>query len=196
VIRFLAASGFQGDFNPFNLLSNYITAAGRVRTFISEERFGSWGGNHDEVAPLVGMALASSGDVFAAQLIRQGILRLNQWQPFWWKCYSYVCAQNLKFLLASGGIPDEVRQRELRILNSLPLPSSSLDRAMRFSAANLLGQEMSRDELVDAQEEDGGWPSSFELLVPSQMDGSSGGAQADSHRLMTTALSTLALLRY
>ena len=106
VVRFLAAMRALDGLDPEGFLSNYITPSGRVHTFLSSDSFGSWGREHDEVASLVGIALLSCGELGLAERVRQGVLNATSWKPFWWRCYSYVCAQSLEFLSLGGGIPD------------------------------------------------------------------------------------------
>lgn len=187
VIRFLAAAGALEGVAPEVLLTPYITSAGRVRTF-SSTRFGTWAEEHDEVAPLAGMALLASGSHTRAERIRETVVKATQWRPFWWRCRSYVCARNLEFLSLSGGIPREIREREAATLASLPPPASAFDLAHRRLAAACLELDGSGGELFDAQQADGGWPPSAELLVPSHNDGSWDAPQADHRRVMTTAI--------
>src|SRR5688572_790490 len=56
VIRFLAREGLN-EVSASALLGRYVTPTGTVRTFASADRFGSWAMEHDEVAPLAGLAL-------------------------------------------------------------------------------------------------------------------------------------------
>jgi len=196
VIRFLSAMGAMEGIDSANLLSNYLTHSGRVRTFPSSDHFGSWGQEHDEVAPLAGMALFSSGELNLAEKLRQGVLNRASWKPFWWRCYSYVCAQSLEFLSLSGGIPNEIKKREASILACLShSPSSAFDLAQRLSATVYLDGDMQCCALLDAQEKDGGWPPSSELLLHGQRDEFGGEPNADERRLMSTAMSMLALLK-
>lgn len=196
VIRFLSSMGVMEGVDSVSLLNTYVTHSGRVFTFPSSDRFGSWGQEHDEVAPLAGMALLSSGEFDLAEKLRQGVVNRANWKPFWWRCYSYVCAQSLEFLALSGGIPDEIKKRETATLACLPLShSSTFDLAQRLSASAYLEGDLQCSTLLDAQEKDGGWLPSFELLVPGQRDGFSGDPKADEKRLMSTAMSVLALLK-
>lgn len=196
VIRFLSAVDAMEGLDAADILSTYITHSGRVHTFPAMGHFGSWGREHDEVAPLVGMALLATGNFAVAESVRQGVLNRSNWMPFWWHCYSYLCAQSLEFLALGGGIPDEIKMREAAILASLsPIPSSIFDLAQRLSATSSIDGDVPCDALFEAQEKDGGWPPSFELLVPSQQDEFSGDPVADDRRLMSTAMSILALLK-
>jgi hypothetical protein len=187
VIRFLAAADALDGVDSAALLSPYITPAGRVRTF-SSPRFGSWSEEHDEVAPIAGMALLASGEQTLAERIRRSIVSRTRWRPFWWRCSSYVCARTLEFLSLSGGIPEEIREREAAALASLPPHTSAFDLAHRLIASTHLSYAGPHGELLEAQQPDGGWPQSSELLVPGQVDGSSGDPYADDRRIMTTAM--------
>lgn len=196
VIRFLSSMGAMDGIDSAKLLNTYIKNSGRVHTFPSSDRFGSWGREHDEVAPLAGMALLSSGEVGLAEKIRQSVLKRVSWKPFWWRCYSYVCAQSLEFLSLSGGIPDEIKKREAAALACLsPSPASVFDLAQRLSAMASLDENLKSCTLLDVQEKDGGWPSSSELLVPGQGNGFGGEPKADERRLMSTAMTLLTILK-
>ena len=195
VIRFLAAMDELDNIDAAELLDPYVTpTSGRVRTFYSAERFGSWGWEHDEVAPIAGMALMAAGEHALATRIRHGVLNAPSWKSFWWRCASYVGAQNLAFLNLSGGIPDQIRNREVKCIDDWPTASSTIDLAQRISAALSLGLPAKDiDRLTEAQENDGGWPTSKEMLVPRQRNGSGGEAVADDRRLMSTAAAVLSL---
>src|ERR1019366_2121738 len=54
VIRFLAQLGAIDGVSAASVLAPYLSSNGRVRTFNSVDRFGSWAMEHDEVAPLAG----------------------------------------------------------------------------------------------------------------------------------------------
>lgn len=196
VLRFLSAIDAIDGLDSASLLSTYVTHSGRVHTFPSSDFFGSWGQEHDEVAALVGIALLSAGVFGLAERVRHGVLSRARWKPFWWRCYSYVCAQSLEFLSLGGGIPDEVMKRESATMACLsPSPSSAFDLAQRLSATTYLSGNLPWGALLEAQEKDGGWPLSYELLVYDQRDEFSGVPKADDRRLMSTAMSMLALLK-
>jgi hypothetical protein len=169
VIRFLAAIDALDRGDAARLLAPHVSASGRVRTFKHVERFGRWADEHDEVAPLAGMALLEAGDSGLAALIRQSVLAAPTWKPFWWHCPAYVCAKNLEFLSLCGGIPINVGNRASAVLDALPSPSSALDTAQRLATEAILAKRTQNEApLIDLQHADGGWPPSFELLVPSQ----------------------------
>lgn len=197
VIRFLSSADAMGKIDSESLLGDYISYQGRVRTFSSQIPFGSWAEEHDEVAPVTGIALHSAGRASRFAPIRECILKSNGWQPFWWKCYSYVCAQSLEFLFLSGGIPDKIKKRETEILKNLPAePSSVFDLAQRLSCSYYLGGGLQYDTLLRMQKPDGSWDSSGELFVPSQITGLKSEPKEDDRRLMSTAMSILTLIKY
>jgi hypothetical protein len=193
VIRFLASVDGLDGINVAGLLSRFITVNGRVKTFETEERHGRWASEHDEVAPLVGIALHASGEQDLAQRVRENTIRAANWQSFWWHCYSYGCAQNLEFLMLGGGVTDEVHRRETTRLAQLGSPSSAFDHANRVIALHNLRANPNLNELIAMQCEDGGWLPSSELLVPHQRHQINGTPRSDDRRLMTTAMVTLAI---
>jgi hypothetical protein len=185
------------------MLSPYVTPTGRVRTFASVDRFGSWAMEHDEVAPLAGLALLAAREPGQVAGIRSAVLDVwmeRGWQPFWWQGRAYVCAQSLEFLDLSGGIPDYVSENERRSLSKLPIPTTAFDAAHRLATAYRL--KAARDALhmtnilIDLQQSDGGWPPSSVLLVPDQRDPANSTLQRDDRRLLTTAVSVVALTRW
>lgn len=200
VIRFLFEAGAIEGIDPGNLLSLYITNSGGVRTFSSVERFGSWGEEHDEVAPLAGIALYLCGEFDLAGQIRNNILKKENWTSFWWNNYSYVCAQNLDFLSISGSIPDIIKEREKLKLNELPdSDSSAFVKAQRLLCETHMNKDSAKDffnVLLDMQNIDGSWPASAELLVPDQKTAKSLTAYPDNNQVMSTAVSLISLLKY
>src|SRR4051812_35139044 len=86
VIRFLARLGRLSGVSASAMLSRYIMPTGRVRTFPSVDRFGSWAMEHDEVAPLAGLALLAAKEPGQVAAIRSAILETwmgRGWQSFW-----------------------------------------------------------------------------------------------------------------
>jgi hypothetical protein len=187
-IRFLASIDHLEGLDVAGLLGKYVTNIGRVKTFVTEERYGRWAMEHDEVAPLVGTALLESGEEELAKRIRESVVHTANWQSFWWNCY-------LEFLSLSGGVPYQVLMRETSRLDQLGPPSSSFDRANRTIALANLGARPSPNELAAMQCEDGGWPSSVELLVPHQRENFNGTPSGDDRRLMTTSMASLAIAK-
>src|SRR6185295_3044416 len=117
VLRFLAQLGILDGISAKVMLSPYVTPNDRVRTFASVDRFGSWALEHNEVAPLAGLALLAAREQQHIASIRRAVLdswAKGGWRPFWWHGRAYVCAQSLEFLLLSGGIPEILAQNERR----------------------------------------------------------------------------------
>lgn len=195
-ILFLSSARALEGINASDLLTKYITSSGGVHTFPTLKHFGSWAKEHDDVAPNVGMALLSIGEVTQIKKLRKRILERPVWESFWWQCYSYVCAQSLEFLSLSGGIPEEIIKRErIKIECLSSAPSSILDLSQRLLINTYLELNVGHNELPDLQLKDGGWSSSAELLGPGQHNDSPGKTNVDDRRLMSTALSLLTLLK-
>ncbi len=203
VIRFLARHEALGDVPAAGVLSPYVTATYRIRTFASFDRFGSWATEHDEVAPMAGLALLAAREDALVARIRAAVLDSwaeRGWRPFWWQGRSYVCAQSLEFLSLTGGIPDEVSESERHFLAALSPSTSAFDTAQRLVAAlhvNAMVQASHlHGALIDLQCSDGGWPGSPVLLVPHQGEPSVFEIACDDRRLLTTAVSLMAISRW
>ena len=139
VIRFLAQVSALKDISALSLLSKYITPTGSVHTFGTPDRFGSWAMEHEEVAPLVGLALLAAGEHQLAAQVRASVLSTwiegYGWKPFWWRSSAYALAQNLEFLSASGGIPKDLAADEFARLHCASAPESAFEAAQRLSSA-------------------------------------------------------------
>lgn len=192
-----------------DVFAKYLTATGGVRTYRSPKAFGRWADEHDDVAPMAGLALLSLGDATSVDLIRRHTLDSHQthggWKSFWWRSESYAAAHNLAFLACSGGVPSQVVVAEIERLAEFidrtgpgqgPAAESSFDIAHRLIAAVRLGaSDMAAPlcrTLLAAQLPDGGWPASLGLLVPIGDDPPQ--VYADDRRLLTTAVAVLALV--
>ncbi len=194
---------------PDSVFTDYVTSTGGVRTFPSAI-FGSWAEEHDEVAPMAGLALLALGDKPTTDAIRAHTVSRHRdhgrWLPFWWRSDAYVAAHNLTFLARTGGIPPAIAAAERKRLgeavvlaNGSPVTAreSSFDIAQRLIAAVCLGASdyvgLFRQALLAAQLPDGGWPASLGLLVPGQRS-SSIEMFADERRLLSTAMAVQALI--
>ena len=199
-LRCLAGQGMVAA-DAAALFLRYRSATGHVRTFDSVERFGHWAAPHDEVAPLVGLALLAHGDHAAAAALRPVLIaawEANGWQPYWWQGDAYVRTQNLEFLAASGGIPPHIAQTESAHLHAAPPPTTAFDLAQQLSSALLLDAteraHVLAAALLQSQMEDGGWPPSLVLLVPQQWQ-QGNEVFDDDRRMMSTAVVLTALNR-
>jgi hypothetical protein len=201
VIRFLAQLGTLNEGSVLSLLSRYVTVTGAVRTFDSPDRFGSWAMEHNEVTPLVGLALLASGERGPVAQIRASVLSSwiagYGWKPFWWRSGVYATAQNLNFLLFSGGIPKYLAADERARLLHAPMPESAFETAQQLAVALHLDaySEVLRfgERLLGLQSSDGGWLSWPGLLVRHQRDPSHFEMFHDDRRLLSTAMAVIAL---
>ncbi|WP_159840279.1 prenyltransferase/squalene oxidase repeat-containing protein [Nocardia sp. CY41] len=190
------------------LFGSYLTPSGGVRTFPSPV-FGSWAAEHDEVAPMAGLALLALGDERTVELIRAHIVSRHRdhgrWYSFWWHSDAYVAAHNLTFLARSGGIPAVIVEAERERLSEGVGPAdgsfaagveSSFDTAQRLITAVRVGASgyvsLLCRALLAVQLPDGGWPASMGLLVPGQRTPTS-EIFADDRRLLSTAMAVQAL---
>jgi hypothetical protein len=156
---------------------------------------------HDEVTPVAGLALLAAGEHQLAAQLRASVLKSwvagYGWSPFWWNTSAYVSAQSLEFLSASGGIPNELAADECARLLRAAAPGSAFETAQRLTAVAHLGLAGEAlhigNHLLGLQADDGGWPPSLALLVPSQLSPSQSYVCVDDRRLLSTALSVVAL---
>ena len=201
-IRFLAGIGVAAETSAEAMLRPYLTLDHRVRTFAKVGSFGYWAVEHDEVAPLAGLALLDGREFRQIAGIRQAILdrwARGGWQSFWWSGPAYVRAQSLEFLSRSGGIPEDIAQAERVHLTVSPIAATAFDAAQHLIASIhlLASRDIARAStlLLSLQCEDGGWPTSQVLLVPDQRGTFGSESFADDCRLLTTAMALAALTR-
>lgn len=199
-LRFLARMRALQDVSATSLLGAYTTSNGGIRTFASPERFGSWAGEHTEVTALAGLALLAAGERRGVDRLRAAVLATwaddQGWHPFWWRTDTYVRAQSLEFLLASGGIPAHVAAAERARLSRSPVPVSSFERALTLAIGVYTGAAQTSElaaSLLGMQSADGGWPASAVLLVPDQRDASRHLVYSDKRRALSTAMAIHAL---
>lgn len=205
--RVLAALQVQQHTPLTTILQQFIQPNGCTATFPGKERFGSWSGHHADVQPMIGMALvkvyATTQDqelaVFIRQLRGQAIVSASQelWPSFWWTTDAYAIACNLEFLHTSGGIPPTIRSAAAGWLLQATPSRSAFETAQLLMIALLTGSPVDSyiDQLLCTQLDDGSWPSSEVLLVPSQFNhpAASSPAYSDIRRLMSTAMTLISL---
>ncbi|WP_127127718.1 hypothetical protein [Pseudoflavitalea rhizosphaerae] len=198
------------------LLQNYIHENGSTRTFLLQERFGSWAGNHADVQPMIGLALlkcySSKTALQATEMTRLIFLLRNHcinsagnglWRSFWWASDAYAIAINLEFLQTSGGIPVTIRQSAITWLKKEIIPQTAFEAAQLLKIALLCGSgaylaTSYTRYLLDKQIDDGSWPPAQLLLVPKQFEKIQQGndhssAFTDKNKLMSTAMALTAL---
>jgi hypothetical protein len=195
VSRFLAAVLGRRGPNAVTCLTRYLDCNGNAHTFMPVEQAGRWADAHADVTPLVGLALLSVGaDRAWIARIRGAVEATRQgagvWSSFWWDGASYATARSLEFLRASGGIPDDAARAVRGWLGSAAEPTP-FEMAQRAECALLVGAGVDGvvEWLLDAQLQDGGWPSSPALRVPSkERIDSPAPRHEDNQRLFGTSM--------
>lgn len=201
-IRFLARMNALDGIAVAPLLARYATPADTFRTYSSPERFGTWAGEHDEVTPLAGLAFVAAREHAFAARVRDAVLRTwrtkGEWAPYWWAMAAYASAQNLEFLAATGGIPEDVAAGEsTRLLRGGP-SGSVFETTQWLAIASQLGLSEAAhnacEALLRAQSPDGAWPASPVMLWHHQWDlAAPAVAFADDRRIFGTAAAVHAL---
>ena len=208
-VRFLASLGVASGPQVQACLEGYLDALGHAHTF--PDLPNSWGAAHSDVTPVVGLALLAIGSSPQIVLrVRRAVLVTYRpdggWPSFWWSADAYATAWSLIFLARSGGIPAQVRSEGVRWLAVHADSGSAMESACQLLAAVTLQPGAGPiaanivDDLLDAFDSSAGaWPPSPVLLVP-RADRLGAAepteAHADGRRLMTTALSCVALQRW
>jgi hypothetical protein len=202
-VRFLSALG-RITGGPA-LLRRFLDEDGHAHTFV-ETGAGRWGAAHDDVTPMVGLALVSvAGDRELIMKIRSAVLRSRTsagiWHSYWWATDAYATAQSLEFLEITGGIPTDVDSRARLWLEEVR-PQSAFEAALAVDICCRLDgggpARMLIDLVLNLQSTNGQWPPSQLLLVPGQTSSDSSVepvAYADHQGLMSTALAVRSLKR-
>ncbi|QEC43927.1 hypothetical protein [Pseudobacter ginsenosidimutans] len=198
------------------ILQNYIHENGSTRTFILQDRFGSWADHHADVQPMIGMALLkcyASAASKQTSTLTSLIFRMRNhcilsagnelWTAFWWNSDAYAIAINLEFLQTSGGIPEAIRQNATLWLMQTNSPQSAFEAAQLLKIALLCGVDPDTtgnlaQYLLNTQLTDGSWASAEVLLVPVQFEQNQHSNEitntyADTKRLMSTAMAITSL---
>jgi hypothetical protein len=206
-LRFLSATDPCPSRAAANLLLLYLDERGAAHTFVEPEAR-TWAEAHDDVTPVVGLALiAIGGPPSIIRTVRQRVLASQKqngaWHAFWWATDAYATARSLEFLAASGGIPQGAANAAYGWLTSAGRGNSSFDAAQIANVNTLLAVgSPSRglaqlNVLLDLQEQDGSWPASNVLLEPPREVGDGDPVlHADQARVMSTAVCLQALKAY
>jgi hypothetical protein len=186
-------------------LGRRITADGTACTYTGAD-YGEWAGAHEDVTPIVGLALLAVGAPPALTAhVRRAVLRsLEQhgtWHAYWWTSDAYAVAANVEFLQRGGGVPASVAARARDWLDAAPPAATAFDLAQRASLSALAIPSFADrlcGALVAGQARDGGWQASPTLRVPQQrpLRGAAIEAYADERRLMSTAMAVAAIKRW
>jgi hypothetical protein len=185
-----------------------VDRAGRAHTF-EHTQHGTWSDAHDDVTPVVGLALLScDGHRKSLPRLRAAVVDNQRadglWTSFWWASDVYAAFWSAYFLRRSGGLPSRTSARLRACLSDAPIPDGTLASALWLLLAlelehrDCLLQERLVDRLLEACA-DHGWSGSPLLLVPARFEGDAAsppGPHADPRGLMTTAVACWALARW
>ena len=187
--------------------SPYILPDGRVRTF-PDPRFGTWAEPHQDVAPLVGLALYPLHESWCRRICDAAVAGYSEpalWHSFWWDTDSYAIAHNIELLSVTGRLTERIKSGVMHWLSRLKPPENAFETAWRLSvAAELIPPETQYGlryavELLSCQNQDGSWPGGAALLLPPQFRGDAGATTPvyqDQNRLMTTACAVYAVKQW
>jgi hypothetical protein len=189
-------------------LSRYLDREGRVHTFEGAQH-GTWSNAHDDVTPVVGLALLScDGRTEALMRIRAAVANAQRadglWTSFWWASDIYASFWSVYFLRRTGGLQKGAYARIRARLSSVPAPRCAMEQALWLLLALELELpdrslvERLVDHLLEMSTEQG-WSGSPLLLVPMRFEGDAAsppGPHADERGLMTTAVACWALARW
>lgn len=201
VVRWFIRSSARLPVDAPSVLASYLGPQGGARTFVCGDRYGTWTNEHADVTAVLGLAMKEGcGDAGTIHLIRDWMLAHRNngglWDPFWWTFDSYANARALEFLNVTGGIPDSVTAASRSYLDRHSDPSSSMETANLLIMATHTGSDTADwiCRLTAQQVQDGGWPASRVLKVPSQRTASvEDAAFEDGNRVMSTAMAVIAL---
>jgi hypothetical protein len=190
-------------------LAQYVDGEGRAHTF-EDTQHGTWSDAHDDVTPIVGLALLAC-DSRSEALGRLRIAVRNAqradglWTSFWWASDAYATFWSVYFLRRTGCLPIGCSERIWELLSSMPATRGcGLEIALwLLLALESRHPDPSLGERLVARLLEGGiderWRGSPLLLVPPRFEGdmaSPHGPHADERGLMTTAVACWALARW
>jgi hypothetical protein len=208
-MRFLSGIGYT--FWP-GVLQNFcrlhINADGQARTYANPEAFGSWAQPHQDVTPVVGMALHNIMPSFFDLICKAVLASYNEklpWRSFWWNTDNYSIARNVELLSMAGLITENIKIGVVKWLSNLEQPDNAFDVAQRLSIVSELiscrrvfNHYDYVQDLLNRQKNDGSWPSSLALLTPPMFPDNQESAiiYSDQNGLMTTASAIYALKQW
>jgi hypothetical protein len=206
-LRLLSRMGYNYGLTAVQTLEKYLDAAGRAHTFL-DPAVGSWSLAHDDVTPVVGLALlAVRAPPRILEKVRSAVLRCQRryggWDSFWWPTDAYATAWSLSFLEKTGSLPSSVVDPVTDWLAHLPPTSNAFELSHRLRIYFSLRLHQTKaavqivDALIDAAGPDG-WPPSALLRIPGRADSSQseGGLHPDILGLMTTGIACASLSQW
>jgi hypothetical protein len=185
-----------------------VDCEGRVHTF-DDTQYGTWSDAHDDVTPIVGLALlACDRRIEALTRIRAAVSKAQRadglWTSFWWASDAYASFWSVYFLRRAGFLTNDAAARIRVRLSDLPATDCTLETALWLLLAVELKhadpslEEHLVDSILGASTCDG-WPGSQLLLVPTRFQNDmalASGPYVDERGLMTTAIACWALARW
>jgi hypothetical protein len=211
-LRFLHRAGVRLGRTEAERLGRHIDDRGRVHTF-EDKATGTWAGAHDDVTPVVGLALlACGGGGEALSRVRAAVAGAQRpdglWTSFWWASQAYASLWSVYFLRRTGGLSECAAGLLRARLSTTPLSSIASPCSLETALWLLLVLELDHPDptlgehlvgrLVEASDRRG-WPGSPLLLVPARFEGdtaSPSGPHPDGRGLLTTATACWALARW
>ncbi|TMJ01167.1 MAG: hypothetical protein E6G97_17625 [Alphaproteobacteria bacterium] len=201
-LRCLASYGGVGEPEPWQLLLPFMDPTGAFHTF-REPQFRAWSSAHADVTAVVGLALVELGaPPGLIARVRAAVLRQYPWKSYWWMTDAYAAAFACRFLVHTGGIPDDVRNALLA--QPYRGAATALENALLLMAANAIEMPEARsvalvEDLLQRQLPHGAWLPSPALLLPPD-GGIAGGDRSEGHAdlagLVSSAMAAAALARW
>ena len=187
ICTLLAGAGRTVPDPALELLERHRVPGAGSRTY---RRAGSWGDPLPDVAATALRARHAAGRLSTVDLAAEWVADLgcstDVWPAFWWSSPIYPTAI-VRDVWALAGRPVPALTAP-----ALPAPATAFELAWSVILALALGAPAPIEELLAAQQPDGGWPTGKFLVVPSPAGGVSVTA-GDDRRLLTTASAVLAL---
>lgn len=203
-LRLLSSMGYNYGLAAVQTLEKYLDAAGRAHTFL-DPATGSWSLAHDDVTPVVGLALLSvRAPPMILEKVRSAVIsrqtRRGGWDSFWWTTNAYATAWSLALLAKTGGIPTSAANGVRDWVSTEQTTASAFEMSHRLLILLSLQLHKTKaaaevlDGLLDSASIDG-WPPSALLRIPGKTDSfvTEGGFHPDTQGLMTTGIACAAI---
>jgi len=184
-ILFLTAQGMTVEERSYQRLKRFQRAEGGFSTYTLEQTFGAWTESHVEITAVAMQALRGrDADAvrWAEAYVRTQETPERMWNSYWWDTPLYATEAVLRAM--GGGKHFEDIE-----------PRNSFERALLVLCLGHVGGDAERvaGDLVDAQLDDGSWPSTPVLRLPSRacslpwIEKDSAPLFADQNRIFTSA---------
>lgn len=209
-LRFLLDMGYNfWSATLRKFLFPYITDHGEIHTYPNHPIYGDWSKIHQDVTPMVGLALYKR-EYFLAVPICLAVKNSfqssgNPWTSYWWATDTYAVAKSVELLSLSEDLTEDMAKGIFSWLDSLIPPENHFEAALRLSVINGLPLQYWANVqqyislLLGLQKINGGWEGCKSLLVPPrfpQEKNSETKVYKDINGLMTTSTSIYALSKW